>query len=186
MEEKEEKKKKEKKELQRKEIFVKKGLQFRYILTVLFWSVLSFALAIHEIFWVADKLAIKNPAIKDIMSEFHALMPALAVKAAIFFAILIICSIIVSNQIAGPIHKFERGIRKLKSGDFTYRLYLRKGDYLTEIQTEYNEMATTMHKIVSEYEDFRSYAAGSSDEKAKQRSIVIAEEIKKNMPDMKL
>ena len=120
------------------------------------------------------------------MSEFHALSPVLAVKAAILIAIIAICSLILSNQIAAPIYKFEKGLKKIKLGDFSYRLYLRKGDQLTEVQKEFNEMSSAVHKIMCEYEDFRSYAAGSSDEKVRERAVHVGEEIKRIVPKMKI
>ena len=58
-EEKENKEIKDKKEIKRTVILVKKGLQFRYMGTVIIGALLSYALVMHEVFWAAGKLAIK-------------------------------------------------------------------------------------------------------------------------------
>ncbi|MBO4556099.1 MAG: methyl-accepting chemotaxis protein [Elusimicrobiales bacterium] len=181
---------KKKKRVQRKIIFVKKRMQFRYIMTMLISAFFAFAITVHEISWAAGQLAVKNPALRDILSdivsEFHALWPGLAVKALLFIAILLVFAIVSSHQQAGPVYQFEKGIGKIKRGDFTCRVYLRKGDEFTEMQKEFNDMSVNLHKIISQYESFRAYAAGSSDEKVRNRAVKLSDEIKSIIPEMKI
>jgi len=61
--------KKKNKTVKRKIIFVKKRMQFRYIMTLLAGAFFAFAITLHEISWAAGQLAAKNPVIKDILSD---------------------------------------------------------------------------------------------------------------------
>jgi methyl-accepting chemotaxis protein len=171
---------------QRKTIFVKKGLQLRYIATILLSALFAFAITIHEVIWAAEQIAVKNPAVKDIVKELNVLVPMFAFKACLFIGILLIFAIVVSHQQAGPLYKFEKSFGKLKDGDLTYRVYLRKGDQLTEMQKEFNDMVYSLQRVVAEYEDFRSYAEGSSDERVRARAVETGEHVKGIMPEMKV
>ena len=182
--------KKKKHRARRKSLLVKSGMQFRYIITLIVVALASFAFSIHEIIWAMRNIAEKNPAVKDIingiLSEFQALMPALGVKILVFLIILAIFGIFVSNQLAGPLYRFEKALQCLARGDFSFRAYLRKGDALTDAQQKFNEMASAVHKTVSEYENFRSYAADSSDPMVRKRATDLGENIKQNMPEFKI
>lgn len=177
---------KKKAPFQRKQIFVKKGMQFRYIATILLSALFAFGMTIHEVIWAAEQLAVKNPAVKDIMAELKALIPIFSFKACLFIGIILIFAIVVSHQQAGPIYKFEKSLGNIKDGDLTYRVYLRKGDQLTEMQREFNEMASSLQKVITEYENFRSYAAGSSDARVKEQAIATGDNIKRIMPGIKI
>ena len=182
--------KKKKHKSRRKSVLVKSGLQFRYILTLIIVASASFAFSIHEIIWAMRHIAEKNPAVKEIingiLSEFQALMPALGIKIIVFLVILVIFGFLASNQLAGPLYRFEKSLQYLTRGDFTFRAYLRKGDSLTDAQQKFNEMASFVHKTVSDYENFRSYAAGSSDPMVRKRATDLGENIKQNIPEFKI
>lgn len=171
---------------QRRIIFIKKGMQFRYIAAVMLSAIFAFIITIHEVIWAFDQIVVKNPEISVFASEVYALMPVFIFKACLFLGILLIFAVVVSHQQAGPIYKFEKSMNCIKNGDLTCRVYLRKGDRMTEFQKEFNDMAASLHGIVAEYENFRAYAAGSDDEKVRERAVETEERVKKILPELKL
>ena len=56
----------------------------------------------------------------------------------VIFVILI--SAIVSHKMAGPVYRFEQTCKAIAKGDFSQRVHLRKGDQLTDLQDEFNNM----------------------------------------------
>ena len=41
---------------------------------------------------------------------------------------------------AGPVYRFEQTCKAIAKGDFSQRVHLRKGDQLTDLQDEFNNM----------------------------------------------
>jgi len=55
-------------------------------------------------------------------------------------AVVVIQSSRVAERVAGPEHRLIQGLRRLRSGDLSFRLNLRKGDLLTGLAHECNEL----------------------------------------------
>lgn len=76
-------------------------------------------------------------------SELPGLMPlfylviAFELLAAIF---LMVNSLKISHKVAGPAYRICKSIERIRSGDLTFTLQLRRGDHLTEIKDELNKL----------------------------------------------
>ncbi|MBI2602340.1 MAG: hypothetical protein HYW48_04725 [Deltaproteobacteria bacterium] len=70
--------------------------------------------------------------------------------ALLFLAFLLInvgITIIYTHRMVGPTVAFRRHIGKLRQGDYTSRIFLRKGDAFQEVADDLNELAKTLeHK----------------------------------------
>ena len=132
---------------QRKTIFIKKGLQVKFVLFVLLSVLFGMVLFGYQFLNFLQEIFKEHPVLLQIVyEEGPALIYPLIIKSTIFFALLAIVSALLSLRIAGPIYHFERVCREIKAGDKKLRVNLRKGDALTDLAQEFNSMLDTITK----------------------------------------
>lgn len=76
-------------------------------------------------------------------SELPDLMPLiwLVISFEVFSAgILLVSSLKISHTIAGPAYRIQKSLERIRSGDISFRVKLRKGDHLTEVRDELNRL----------------------------------------------
>lgn len=61
-------------------------------------------------------------------------------------ALFIYDAIQFAHRIVGPIHRFRKTIQAVTEGDEVALVRLRKGDYLTEMQDDVNELLTVLEE----------------------------------------
>lgn len=52
--------------------------------------------------------------------------------------VLLVSSLKISHTIAGPAYRIQKSLERIRTGDLAFRVKLRKGDHLTELQDELN------------------------------------------------
>ncbi len=57
-------------------------------------------------------------------------------------------TIFISHKVAGPVYRFSKFAQDLKIGNLKERIYLRKGDELVDIATEFNQSADFLQNEV--------------------------------------
>jgi methyl-accepting chemotaxis protein len=69
---------------------------------------------------------------------------------AVIFVLLILGahSVLVSNKIAGPLHRFQRMFEKIRNGDLSDMMTIRKGDYLMSEQTKIAGMMDALREKI--------------------------------------
>ena len=170
-------------QFQRKTIMIKKRLQYHYMALILASVLLAFIVFGLEALWTVSKVVNENPYLMPLLDIIKEMAPLFAVKIAIYMVIVVIVSAVISHRMAGPIFKFEKSCATVAEGDLAHRVYLRKGDQLTDLQDSFNEMAGAVNEVVKEYEKFRAEAASAGlGDKAEALSKKIAE----IMPKFKL
>ena len=92
-------------------------------------------------------------------------------------------TLFVSHKIAGPLFRFKQTLKELSAGNFTNQVRLRKGDQLTDLQEEFNNMAGAVHDVVREYENFRSEASASG---MKDKADALQKKVAEIMPGFKV
>ena len=104
------------------------------------------------------------------------MMPLFGIKIIMYMVMVLIVAAVVSHRMAGPVFKFEKSCATVGEGDLTHRVFLRKGDQLTDLQDQFNNMTGAVNEVVKEYEKFRveAAAAGLAD-KADALSKKVAE-----------
>ena len=128
----------------RKNFFIKKDLQGRYIFGVFMTVVLATVLFyLLFSFFMADTLSISY---EDYNLE-------LGTSARVLFGrylgaqwiFLVVGGIVVAfltmrytHRVAGPIYRFEKALEEMKAGDFSSRIVLRDRDELKEIADSFN------------------------------------------------
>jgi signal transduction histidine kinase len=148
-------------QFQRKTILIKKHLQYRYMALIFTSVLLAFIVVGLDMLWTVSKVVTEHPMMQPLLDEMSAMVPVFGIKILLYLVIVLIVSVVVSHRMAGPVFKFEKSCATVAEGDLTHRVYLRKGDQLTELQDQFNNMMGAVDEAVKEYENFRLEAAAA-------------------------
>lgn len=131
----------------RRIVIIKRALQFKYIAIVIISMILVAFTVGWDVYYTVGRAIIDldHPELFPLMIRINNLMLG---KLAVLIIIVFIIAIFVSHKFAGPIFKFERSCDTVASGDLTYRVHLRSGDELTELQDKFNNMVSEIQKNV--------------------------------------
>lgn len=126
---------------QRRTIFIKKGLQLRYMALIVVSVLCGLAIMTLELAITLNELFDAYPVLmQPIYDEFIPIVSSFFYKIAIYVLFVVIISAIVSHKMAGPVYRFEQTCKKIAAGDFSQRIHLRQGDSFTELQDDFNKM----------------------------------------------
>lgn len=135
---------------QRKTILIKKGLQYRYMALITMSVLVAFLIVGLDLIWTLSKLVNERPMMQPMLEEMASMGPLFLIKMVMYMVIVLIMSAVISHRMAGPIFKFEKSCATLAEGDLTYRVWLRKGDHLEDLQEQFNNMASALQQSVKE------------------------------------
>ncbi|HBE88063.1 MAG TPA: hypothetical protein DDW67_02860 [Elusimicrobia bacterium] len=135
---------------QRKTILIKKGLQYRYMALITMSVLVAFLIVGLDLIWTISKMVNERPMMQPMLEEMASMGPLFLIKMVMYMIIVLIMSAVVSHRMAGPIFKFEKSCATLAEGDLTYRVWLRKGDHLEDLQEQFNNMAAALQQSVKE------------------------------------
>lgn len=169
-------------QFQRKTILIKKHLQYRYMALIFFSVLVAFIVVGLDILWTVSKVVDEHPMMQPLLEELSAMMPVFGIKMLLYMGIVLLVSAVISHQMAGPIFKFEKSCATVAEGDLTHRVYLRKGDQLTELQDQFNNMTGAVNEVVKEYEAFRHAAAAAG---MQARAEELRKKVSEIMPKFK-
>jgi len=168
----------QKPKLRRRQYFIQKGYQFKFILKfcliVLAGSILStaflflFAQSTLTTSFEHSRLVIRNTA--------SAIMPAVFLTNVITLIVVTFATIVVvlfiSHKIAGPMFRFEQDLKDIGQGDLTKKISLRKKDQFTNLSDSLNIMTATLHeKVFSTQAEVTQLIELASKEKAPQKLL---------------
>lgn len=170
-------------QFQRKTIMIKKGLQYRYMALIFMSVLLAFIVVGLDILWTVSKVVTEHPMMQPLLEELSAMMPLFGIKVVMYMVMVLIVAAVVSHRMAGPVFKFEKSCATVGEGDLTHRVYLRKGDQLTDLQDQFNNMTGAVNEVVKEYEKFRveAAAAGMAD-----KAEALSKKVSEIMPKFKV
>ena len=134
---------------QRRTIFIKKGLQIRYMILMVTCVLCGLAIMSLELTATLNDLFDAYPVlVQPIYDEFIPIVSSFFYKIAIYVLLVVIISAILSHKMAGPVYRFEQTCKAIAQGDFPQRVHLRKGDHLTELQEQFNAMMDVVESRV--------------------------------------
>jgi methyl-accepting chemotaxis protein len=139
-----------KKKFRRRIFLIKKGLQFRYMFSVMMIMLLSTTVVgwtIYYSIWdkVGDNQDFRFENITDIWNQVNLSLVKMVPVLIIFVAVF---SLMLSHKIAGPVYRFEVSAKQIANGDLGLRIHLRKGDELTDLADVFNRMTSNLEQIV--------------------------------------
>jgi methyl-accepting chemotaxis protein len=86
----------------------------------------------------------------DIILYIHAVFwPAVL----LLLCVLAAHSVLISNKIAGPLHRFQRMFERITKGDLSATIKIRKGDYLLAEQTKIAQMIEALRTRIEGIRD---------------------------------
>lgn len=135
----------------RRQFFVKKEFQFKFILKfcliVLSGSVISTILILFfsrgtlTSSFENSRLVLKNTALAILPAIMYTnIITLLMISVATIFAVLYI-----SHKIAGPMFRFEKELKLIGDGDLKKTIHLRKEDQMKDMAESLNQMTTKLH-----------------------------------------
>jgi methyl-accepting chemotaxis protein len=170
-------------QFQRKTIMIKKGLQYRYMALIFMSVLLAFIVVGLDILWTVSKVVTEHPMMQPLLEELSAMMPLFGIKVIMYMVMVLIVAAVVSHRMAGPVFKFEKSCATVGEGDLTHRVYLRKGDQLTDLQDQFNNMTGAVNEVVKEYERFRAEAAAAG---MADKAEALSKKVLEIMPKFKV
>ena len=134
---------------QRRTIFIKKNLQFRYMVLMVACVLCGLLIMGLELTATLNDLFDNYPVlVQPIYDEFIPIVASFFYKIAIYIILVVIISAFVSHKMAGPVYRFEQTCKEIAKGDFSQRVHLRKGDQFTELQDAFNTMMDVVEKNI--------------------------------------
>jgi methyl-accepting chemotaxis protein len=143
--------------VRRKKFVVDKRLQYRllgYNAVYFFITVAALSLALFTplIFEISDpSLSPRQQA--EIAGKILYLHSYLWPAFLLVLVILGFHSLLVSNKIAGPLHRFRATFQKIVEGDISGTIKIRKGDLLINEQTKIDEMISMLQSRIGRIQE---------------------------------
>ncbi len=130
----------------RKNVYIDKDFQSRFILKFCVLVVLGATVTIVLLYWLSlasTSVSFVNARVK-VMTTADYLLPLL-IQTVLLVTVLvglgaIGVTLIVSHKIAGPLFRFKQTFKELSDGNFTSQVSLRKGDQLLPVAGDFNQM----------------------------------------------
>jgi len=141
---------------QRKNYFIKKEFQFKFILKFCLLMLAGIILSTFLVFIFSQNTLTSsfNNSQLVIENTGQAILPTIIITNLITLAIITLAAIFIilfiSHRIAGPMFRFEKDIRQIAKGDLRVRINLRQKDQFSEMAKAFNEMSSNMHEKVAQ------------------------------------
>lgn len=135
----------------RKRYFVKKKLQFKYLLFVLLAMIVPTLICgavLYYLIWqtIAAEIAIPEALSENLIPALDKVNMMLLILLPLVFIVMLLLSIFISHRIAGPIYRLERELKEISKGDYSCRIKFRSNDELQEIADGINELLECLSK----------------------------------------
>ena len=135
----------------RRTIFVKKNLQLRYMALIVLSVLSGLLIMAYELVFTLHDLFDQYPVLlQPLYDHFPTMAYSFIYKLIIYVVFVVLISAVLSHKMAGPIYRFEQTCKAVAKGDFSQRVHLRKGDQLTDLQTEFNKMMDAVEEKINQ------------------------------------
>jgi methyl-accepting chemotaxis protein len=140
----------------RKNYFVKKEFQFRFILKFCLILLIGVVISTGLLFLFSQdtltssfdqsRLVIKSTGLAILPSVLYTNL----ITLGLITLATIIVTLLVSHKIAGPMFRFEKELKEIGAGDLTRRVTLRERDQVTDMADRLNNMIASLQDKVIE------------------------------------
>lgn len=162
----------------RKRIFIKKDYQFKFVLKfcvlVLVGAIVSTGLLF---LFCQDTLTSSFEQSRLVIrSTSLAILPAVIYTNLITLVLITVATIIVtlyiSHRLAGPLYRFEEGLKEVGAGDLTKDIRLRKKDQIQDMAAGLNKMIDSLRdKVFTIQSDVKQLLESASKQNAPEGVI---------------
>ncbi|MBI4924863.1 MAG: HAMP domain-containing protein, partial [Bdellovibrio sp.] len=140
---------------QRKIILINKKFQFMFAFFVTSWLIplsLIYPLIVYRLFNVFVEYNFpdtNNISALPIGNTKIQILSLIIILEAIFLLLTFLFSLFLSNKIAGPLFKLQKGLREIENGNFDFNIQFRTGDQFSELSNNFNTMASALKREYS-------------------------------------
>lgn len=140
---------------QRKNYFIQKGAQSKFILTLLLLIFLVAVISFCNLY-VIGNFVLNNYTTLDqgtdilgfLRAAFSVIWFRLLLIIVVNVIIVAIIGVFYSHQFAGPSFKFESSIKEIAQGNLAMRIYLRKSDSMHNVAEALNVMIDNFRTVI--------------------------------------
>ena len=137
----------------RKKYLILTRFQLKYAGLILILMFLTAALCAYVVYYttimlMGEKLANVYPQ-GQLVNIVKTVNFRLLASMVLVSPLVVLLGIFLSHKIAGPIYRMEKFLNGMIAGDFTSRLTLRKGDELTGLADNMNQLSDTLKSSLS-------------------------------------
>jgi len=174
----------EKQTIRRRQLYVKKEFQFRFILKFCLILLAGVIISTGLLFFFSQDTLTSSFSHSRLVirSTAEAMLPAIITTNLISLALIIVTTIIVtlyiSHKIAGPIFRLENELQRIGRGDLTTTVSLRNNDQMLAFAERVNEMTAQLNRRVTEIrQQAEKIAAAASQPDASEKVNRRAEKL---------
>ena len=148
--------KKKNDQFKRRQVYIKKDFQTRFIIKFVLVLVLAGAISIGLTLFSTQgtltssfsnsKLVIQNTSLAIMPSVIYTTL----ITTIVVGLIVVIVTLLVSHKIAGPIYRFEKDVERITKGDLKSQIHIRQGDQFAELATALNTMINQLNAELSD------------------------------------
>jgi methyl-accepting chemotaxis protein len=187
----------------RKNYFIEKGFQTKFILKFCILVLIGGLLTIGILYFMAAKsttVAIINSRVV-VRTTADFILPIL-IQTVLVVTIMvslatIIVTLLVSHKIAGPLYRFKKALKDLENGNFSSDFHIRHFDQLQDLAVAFDSMVKKMRQGLTEIKTHfislkeRLYAISEHEVSEYNRHIInelkkIAEELNRTLQQFKV
>ncbi|MBI5180480.1 MAG: hypothetical protein HZA05_03640 [Nitrospirae bacterium] len=147
----------------RRNYFIKKGFQARFILRFIFVIFLGIVVSSGIVYYLTSKKIeeayyrshIKITSTGEIV--YPILFAANIITIGVIIVITIILTLLISHKIAGPLYRIEKSIHEIGEGNLSFKIYLRAKDELITLAEIFNNMMAKLKGKIEKIQDAANY-----------------------------
>lgn len=128
--------------IRRKKFLVKTTFQFKYAFLLIFAILFVVAIVAWNLYYEAGAIILDKTRTSSVIDLVAAYNKMLLRGLPMIFLVIIAVSIFISHEVAGPLTHLEKSMQKLKEGDLTEKVHLRRGDEFKELAVLFNDMVS--------------------------------------------
>ncbi len=173
--------------LRRRNYLVKASYQFKYAALLVFAILFVVAVVGWNLYYEAGSIILEKTRSGDVVDLVTKYNQMLARSLPMILLAVIVVSVFISHEVAGPLMHLENGMIKIAEGDFTQKIELRKGDEFKEIALRFNSMIDELkEKMVGDREHLQRIIFKLEDIKSKiGQGVASKEEIDALVTELK-
>jgi methyl-accepting chemotaxis protein len=126
--------------IRRTKFLVKTTFQFKYAALLIFSILFVVAIVGWNLYYEAGTIILDKTRSGDVADLVTAYNQMLVRGVPMILLVIVVVSIFISHEVAGPLIHLEKSMSKIAEGDLTERVALRKGDEFKEIAVAFNSM----------------------------------------------
>jgi len=131
---------------------INKEVQLKIVITNLVYMVIIIIITLAVLLWpllndmfFSNNLDVQYQAAQTFLTLIKRLFPVVG----LMFILIFVHQILITHRICGPLVNFTHTFKKIAEGDLTRKIFLRKGDYLSEECEKINTMIDSLSRFIA-------------------------------------